>query len=184
MAILLNCGLSIDQQIAVCQTIIGFLQFLAIIFIGILTVKTYNKITAVSADATRQAAKLSAESNLFNKLNQDLDRIVEFTIQYPYFEDEDYTKNRYRDEINSKDAVKRESAIRYELFAIMNFNFVEDLFKFYDGDESKMSKLAYYTELIESNGEYWKYKIIESGEGGYELIKPLVNRILKISPSK
>jgi hypothetical protein len=162
---------------------IGIFQVIATILVGIATIFTYFKITEISKNSTIQAARLNDESNRFNKLNGDLDQIVEYTIQYPYFEDEDYTKNQYRLNIDSSDSAKRESALRYELFAIMNFNFIEDLYKFYNGDLAKMSKQTNYIELIESHAEYWKYKIIEKKERGYELIRPIVNGILKIDPT-
>jgi hypothetical protein len=78
----------------------------------------------------------------------------------------------------------RENALRYELFAIMNFNFVDDLYAFYKGDEIQMRKLANFTELIESHAVYWKYKIIDQKQGGYESIKALVNRTIGIEDKK
>jgi hypothetical protein len=176
--------LSPDQTIALLGVIVGFLQFAAIIFIGFWTIQTYHRITNNSTNATINSALLAEKSLLFNKLNGDLDRIIEYSIQYAYFEDEDYTKNHYRTDIDSTEIAKRENAIRYELFAIMNFNFVEDLFKYYHGDETEMSKQAHYTELIDSHREYWKFKIIEKKESGYELITPMVNRVLNIPSSK
>jgi hypothetical protein len=170
---------------------IGIFQGLATLAVGIATILIYLRITRISAAATRQAGQLSADATtaaaalsaknlLFNKLNQDLDRIVEYTIKYPYFEDESYTHNQYRYGIVSSVPEEKEKALRYDLFAIMNFNFVEDLFKYFDGNEEEMSNVANYTELVESHAEYWKYRIVEQREQGYTLIKPLVNRILGI----
>jgi len=178
MDILFAC--TMDQLIAISQPIIGLLQLVAIIFIGIWTIKTYHRITEISKNATIEAARLNDKSNRFNKLNSDLDKIVEYSIQYPYFEDEEYPTKNYRSDLNSGDLIRREKALRYELFAIMNFNFIEDLYKYYNGNEEQMSDQTNFTEMIESHAEYWKYKIIEKNENGYKIIKPLVNRTLNI----
>ena len=173
---------------------IGIGQGIATLLVGIATIMTYLKITKISADATEKASQISAAATkaasdlaeqtlLFNKLNQDLDRIVEYTIKYPYFEDEEYTQMKYRQEITSNTEVEKERALRYELFAIMNFNFFEDLYRFCKGDNEKMSNIANYQELVESHSTYWKYRIIEKKEGGYTLITPLVNKILKLNTS-
>jgi hypothetical protein len=84
------CILSTDQWIALAAIGVGLLQFAAIIFIGIWTIKTYHKITQISSDATIRSAHMNDESSRLNKLNHNLDKIVEFTIQYPYFEDDEY----------------------------------------------------------------------------------------------
>ena len=151
------------------ENCISIAAVVATLLVGVVTILTYFRI-----------ARITNHSLMFNKLNSDLDRIVEYTIQYPYFEDEEYTRKQYRLDIVSADKEKKKDALRYELFAIMNFNFVEDLFKFFKGNDKKMRDMAHYTELIESHGEYWKYRIVEKGEDGYKLITPLVNRVLKI----
>ncbi len=182
------------QPTLLCLTVdnwIAIVQVAATLIVGLATIMIYLRITAISANATRHAGEIAAEATeaaaklsernlLFNKLNQDLDRIIEFTIQYPYFEDESYTKHEYRAGIVSNSKDDKEKALRYELFAMMNFNFVEDLYKYFNGDEEKMGNVAYFQELIVSHAEYWKYKIIEKKEGGYTLITALANRILNI----
>jgi hypothetical protein len=161
------------QIIFLCLTTdnyIGISQAIATLLVGVATIFTYFRI-----------ARITERSLLFNKLNSDLDRIVEYTIQYPYFEDEEYAHKQYRIDIISSVEEKKNNALRYELFAIMNFNFVEDLYKYYNGNEKKMARVANFSELIESHAEYWKYRIIEKGEDGYKLITPLVSRVLKIN---
>ena len=161
------------------------------IFLSVVTIASYFLIARMTTRATIEAGRLSAQATtaaatrseraiLSNKLNHDTDRSIELTIQYPYFEDEDYTQHQYLKDIVSTIPTEKEKALRYEVFAMLNFNLIEDLYKFYEGDEDDMRHHLEYPEIIKSHSAYWKYKILEKGEDGYELIKPLVNRILGI----
>jgi hypothetical protein len=122
------------------------------------------------------------QNNLFQKLNSDLDRIVDYTIKYPYFDDSEY-KQEYSRYLVSKIDGEKENALRYEAFAIMNFNFIEDLYTFYDGDSDKMGDFCAFREIIVDNKYYWQ-NMVNRREDGYSKIFDFVNATIEQDAAK
>jgi hypothetical protein len=158
------------------SNLIGILQLVFSLVLGIVTIIVYFKIASISSDSSEYLNELAIKNNLFFKLNSDLDRIVDFTIKYPYFDDPEY-KNQYKADLQSEGIKKRARTIRYNAFAIMNYNFVEDLYKYYEGDEEKMEEYCDFKELITNHRNYW-YNLNENEKNGYHKIKSLIERII------
>jgi len=158
------------------SNLIGIIQIVVTAVIGFFTILVYFRITQLANDNNNELTDRNHRNNLFNKLNMDLDRIVDYTIQYPYFDYTEYKKN-YTADLTSNDDKLKEKAIRYEAFAIMNFNFIEDLYIFYGGNEDNMGDLYNFKELITDHSIYWE-NMKKRGEGGYSKIQKMVEKII------
>lgn len=156
--------------------LIAIIQVAVTSVVGIATIIVYFKITRIANETNDLLNDRIIRSNRFQKLNGDLDRIVDYTIKYPFFDDLEYKKH-YTRYLKSSAQDEKEKAIRYEAFAIMNYNFIEDLYSFFDGDESKMGDLCDYKELIVDHSYYWKHNI-KKKEDGYSRIFEFVNNII------
>lgn len=164
------------------SNLIGIIQIIVTAIIGFFTILVYFRITKLANDNNNEQTNRTHRNNLFNKLNADLDRIVDYTIKYPYFDNLEYKKTYSVDLSNDKAEIK-EKALRYEAFAIKNFNFIEDLYVFYDGKEDKMGDLYNFKELITDHSAYWE-NMKKRGEDGYSKIQAMVERIIKESKDK
>ena len=69
------------------SNLIGIIQIIVTAIIGFFTILVYFRITKLANDNNNEQTDRSHRNNLFNKLNMDLDRIVDYTIKYPYFDD-------------------------------------------------------------------------------------------------
>jgi|GEM_PF-6021435 hypothetical protein len=145
---------------------IAIIQIGVSLLVGIATFFVYFRI-----------ANISNKNNRFSKLNDDLNRLVDFTIKYPYFDDEEYIKD-YVGHLSSSNEDLKLAALRYEAFAVMNFNFIADLYSYYKGNQEKMGEIYDYKQIIISHKSYWNYRVIEKKEGGYESIENFVNKII------
>jgi len=159
--------------------IISIIQCGISLFVGIFTIFIYLKITKLANSNNDKLNEINKKNNLFNKLNSDLDRIVDYTIQYPYFDDLEY-KSIYQNDLISDNIEKRNTALRYTAFAIMNFNFVEDLNTFYKGNEQEMEDYCDFKELILDHVNYWN-TLQENEKQGYHKIITLIDNVIKES---
>ena len=156
---------------------IGISQVLATVLVGIATILVYLKITKISKNTSNEVLESTTKHNQFIKLNDDLNRLIDYIIQYPYFDDNNY-KETYPLDLNSSNEELKTKALRYEAYAIVNFNFISDLITYFERDESKMEIFCNYKELIISNKYYWNHRVINQSEKGYESIEDIVNRVL------
>lgn len=136
-----------------------------------------------AAIATLTSAVVSALVALmvcwFNTKKQDhaklvamLDKMIDFSIQYPYLEDSDFC-NKWTPE------AKDENSMRYDNFCCFVFNYLERLWEFYDGKGDKMYKHVNYIEIIALHGTWWKSRIAENTDGYKPDFVDFVNKILK-----
>jgi cell division protein FtsI/penicillin-binding protein 2 len=163
-----------------CITLSDFIAIIQVIItfgVGIATIVVYFRITHLANKNNDSLNDRMIRNNRFQKLNSDLDRIVDYTIKYPYFDDIEYKKH-YLKYLKSSVEKEKEMAIRYEAFAIMNFNFIEDLYLFFDGDESKMSDLCDYKEIVIDNKYYWR-NMVQRNEDGYFKIFEFVTKLIQ-----
>jgi hypothetical protein len=158
------------------SNLIGIIQIIITAIVGLFTILVYFRITRLANDNNNEQTDRSHRNNLFNKLNMDLDRIVDYTIRYPYFDDAEYKKN-YTADLTGGDGKLKENVLRYEAFAIMNFNFIEDLNSFFDGKEDQMTDMCNFEELIIDHQIYWE-NMKRRGEKGYAKIYDLVEKVI------
>ena len=156
--------------------LIALIQLVVTAAVGVATIIVYFRITELANSNNDDLNEINNRNNLFNKLNSDLDRIGEYIIQYPYFDDVDY-KNRYRSDLKSNKADEREKALRYNAFAIMNYNFIEDLYVYYKGNEDEMAEYCDFKEIILDHRIYWE-NLDAGGKKGYHKIKSFIERVI------
>jgi hypothetical protein len=158
------------------SNLVAIIQLLVSITVGLATIFVYFRITALANENNDELNNRNNKNQLFYKINSDLDRIVDFTIQYPYFDDTNY-KTKYLNDLTSLVSEERERACRYNAFAIMNYNFVEDLFNYYGGDEDEMEDYCDFKELITDHKIYWE-NLDEQEKEGYHKIKSLIEKVI------
>ena len=83
-------------------------------------------------------------------LNQRLYDILKMALQHPKFESKSFT-----DKWTSKHDENDDEALRYELYATIVFNYLEDLFKFYNFNEKKIEKELAVKDWVRIHGKYW-----------------------------
>jgi hypothetical protein len=106
--------------------------------VGVITIFTYFRI-----------ARLSTKSNSFNRLDDELNNIVNTWVKYPYLEDLDFIEKFHK-----KEADKTEG-LRYDAHCTLVFNYVESLYKHFKGKAKKMALYNEYKEMIIVHKDWW-----------------------------
>jgi len=83
-------------------------------------------------------------------LNQRLYDILKIGLQYPKFESKSFT-DKWTSGYDEND----EEAQRYELYATIVFNYLEDFSKFFNYDVKKIEKELAVKEWVRIHGKYW-----------------------------
>lgn len=84
-------------------------------------------------------------------LHKRLESILQLTITYPYLEDESITKH-WNENMNSDS----EKFMRYDQFCNILFNYLEDVYKFYNGDVEKIESFLDVRSWINLHKQIWK----------------------------
>ncbi|MGO9567870.1 MAG: hypothetical protein ACLP5H_10045 [Desulfomonilaceae bacterium] len=79
-----------------------------------------------------------------------IDKVIGISIDYPYLEDDNFCKAWK--EIDKT----TEEAMRYENYCCLVFNLLEHLWSFNNGNESKIAKMFYASEMIRRHKVWWK----------------------------
>lgn len=90
-------------------------------------------------------------------LNDNLNKIIDINMQYPFFEDSSFI-SRW----NNGDVLSFDSSIRYQDYCLYIFNFAENVLEFYSYDTSKIEKDYDVKELIKPHYGWWKAPSTES----------------------
>lgn len=106
--------------------------------VGILTIISYFLI-----------ANLSGKNTKFNRLDDELNNIVNTWVKYPQLEDDDFISRYY-----SKNLVSVEAS-RYDAYCTLNFNFLESLYKHFSGNKTKIRDYCEYEEIIITHYKWW-----------------------------
>jgi len=88
--------------------------------------------------------------NRMQLLNQRLYDILKIGLQYPKFESKSFTE-KWTSGYEEND----EEALRYELYATIVFNYLEDLYKFFNFNEKKIEKELAVKDWVRIHGKYW-----------------------------
>ena len=113
-------------------------QLISTAVLGLLTIGTYFLIS-----------RLSRRSNTFFRLDDELNNIVNTWVKYPLLEDNNFINAYHVQKLDKEDA------LRYDAYCTLNFNFIESLYKHFDGNKRKMRGYCEYEEIIKSHKEWW-----------------------------
>jgi len=87
-----------------------------------------------------------------NRLDGMLNQIIAFSITYPYLEDEKFIA-AWLKQRNSGD----EKYLRYEAYCIYNFNFLDQLARFYKFKKEKVEDFVHIQEIVRMHAEWWRH---------------------------
>jgi hypothetical protein len=130
--------LAITKKIKMDPNKLPEYQFWATVILGGLTIYTYFRISG-----------LSQKGNSFNRLDDELNNIVNTWVKYPYLEDEDFIIKYHKKEAD------RMEGLRYDAYCTLVFNFVESLHKHFKGNKTRMGKYNEYPEMILVHKSWW-----------------------------
>lgn len=83
------------------------------------------------------------------KLAETLRNLVNKGIDYPELEDKEFIQKWCDNKLESKDRV------RYEMYCINWFNYLEDLCKFYSFDKNIIEKKLHIKEIVRNHKAWW-----------------------------
>lgn len=102
----------------------------------------------------------------YNYIEMENSRLLTLVIQYPYFEDYEYTK-KYDLRI-----AKTSDGIKYDAYATMVFNLIQHLYCEENGDEKEVLNRLYIPEYVLMHKAWWELnrEIYEDIEGNQDFI--------------
>lgn len=125
------------------------------------------------------SAGVSLWINKFNnkkKLDEQLDNLLKIAIQYPYLESINFANN-WKSDISETD----EKYLRYDIYCVMLFNYLQRLSKYYKYNKVKIEDHLAIKSWVRQHATYWNnpsnsYENIDSYEKKFT---ELINSYLK-----
>ena len=84
------------------------------------------------------------------RLNEDLNKLLDVSLQYPYVEDSFFIARWARN-----DSVGNDNALRYETYCTYVFNYAQNLCEYFDYDERKIDGFVDITNLVDQHKMWW-----------------------------
>ena len=124
---------------------------------------------AISAGLTYRIAKSTKKDELQQKLND----ILKLGIQYPQFENKAFTSQW-------KDKQNQEEYLRYDMYCNLIYNYLHDVYDFYDGDKSKIEDFLDVRNWVRIHEENWKNPVdkYENIDGYDKPFRDFINNYL------
>ena len=122
---------------------------------------------AVSAIYSAKSSRLTLElykKDKEEKLLDELNRILEIAIEYPYLESQGFTSkwNEYR---MSDD----ERYLRYDMYCNLLFNYLHHVFEHFDKNKEKVENFVDVKSRVRMHKQSWQNPMDESGNvDGYD----------------
>jgi hypothetical protein len=115
--------------------------------------------TGVSLYVTKKSLKDQETSNLYNEIQQ----FILIAINYPYLEQDSFCQEY---DPNSQD----EKYLRYDNYCCLVFNFLERMWKHFNGDKAKIENFFGMKEMVVRHQKWWQAEINHCRNiEGYEL---------------
>lgn len=104
----------------------------------------------LSVAITYLVFKLNHQASEKNRIEDYLNQMVNYSIEYPYLENRTFIE-RWAENRNSTD----EALMRYDSYCIFVFNFLDRLCRYYKFDRAKIEEYLFIEEIIVSHKEWW-----------------------------
>ena len=88
-----------------------------------------------------------------NALRNQLDKMIDISIEYPYLEDDIFCKNWSS---KKKPSLK---AMRYENYCCFVFNLLERVWSHFAGNKREIEKWLYVKEIVKKHRAWWRADI-------------------------
>lgn len=143
-------------------------------------------VATISASAAAISALISARSsnttlNLYRKektakLVDQLNRILEIGIQYPYFESKTFTQ-KWNEHKDSED----ERYQRYDIYCNLIFNFLQNVWIHFDNNKSSVEEFVDIKTWIRAHKQNWLNPVDENEniDGYKEDFRKFINSYIK-----
>lgn len=92
------------------------------------------------------------KSNKKDKLDSELNEILNISIQYPYLESEVFIKT-WREERTSSDDIY----VRYDLYATRVFNYIHRIYLHFNKNREKIDNYLAVKDWVRLHKDYWEY---------------------------
>ena len=116
--------------------------------------------TIIAAFISLYVTTKSNKKAVIKSLQEQLDKILMISIEYPYLEDESFRESW------SPNKVVDEKYLRYELYCVLVFNYMERISKFYKYNLSKINNHIDMKSWFRDHSKCWlnptdKYENVE-----------------------
>ncbi len=122
---------------------------------------------AVSAIYSAKSSKLTLElhkKDKEEKLLDELNRILEIGIEYPYLESLEFT-SKWNENAMSDD----ERYLRYDMYCNLIFNYLHHVFEYFDKNKEKVENFVDVKTWVRIHKQCWQYPMEENGNiDGYD----------------
>lgn len=85
----------------------------------------------------------------YSVIQDNLTKLIEISIQYPYLEDDNYCAKW------TGSSVQSEEDLRYDNYCCLVFNLMSKAFKYYNYNDEKTNMFLYTPELINRHKKWW-----------------------------
>lgn len=85
------------------------------------------------------------------RLDDNLNQMINYTIQYPYLEEKTFIESWVKNKSNPN-----EQYMRYESYCIFVFNFLDRLCRYYNFNKISIEKFIHIKEVVRIHAEWWK----------------------------
>lgn len=117
----------------------------------------------------------TSRDNQKTSLDNQLNEIINISIQYPYLDSRNFANNWVYDESQTD-----ETLLRYESYCVLVFNYMSKVADFYCYKIEKIEKFVAFTDWARMHSKYWndpklRYENIDSYDSKFvELINGLI----------
>ena len=127
---------------------------------GVIVAAAGSVAAAVSAFYSAKSSKTTLElykKEKLEKLGDDLNRILELGIQYPYFENKSFTQNWLASK-SSND----ERYLRYDIYCNLIFNYLQNVWTHFEYDKTKIEEFVDIKTWIRIHKQNWLNPVEEN----------------------
>lgn len=110
-----------------------------------------SSVCAVLLDIWRDWKKRIADTQA--KIDERLDKVLAYSIQYPYLEDIEFARQWDSTPVSEEDKERKK---RYDNYCCFVFNFLQCVFEHHKGDAPKMRRYLYYPEFYQIHQDWWR----------------------------
>ncbi len=124
-------------------------------------------------------AKRQDKQRRKDDLKRRLEHILEMTVTYPYLESARVAKGweKWKQDRGGDD----ETFLRYDQFCNILFNYLEDVFFFFEGDKKKIESFVDVKSWVRMHRQNWEHPLVdeENVDGYDEKFRRFIDSYLK-----
>ncbi len=128
--------------------------------------------TVIASIVAWQSAERATRAQERSALDDQIVKVIEIGIEYPYVENDDFCAKWPDVDKNS------EQGIRYDNYCCLVFNLMERLWRHFEGDREKIENMLYAPEMAHRHRRWWQSD--KTNETAYEYgFRQYINTIIR-----